>query len=105
MLTNFIVKTLTQPQLNLTLPMFEFFGKMTLHHHNHRHHHPQKLNVGNISAAIGLILTKLERKVSGTLLNRLPTVTMTFVQVTFVLATFVHIRNISGVTGPILTKL
>ena len=30
---------------------------------------------------------------------------MTFVQATFVLATFVHIRNISAATDPILTKL
>ena len=34
-----------------------------------------------------------------------PTVTMTFVQATLVLATFVHIVNISDVNDPILTKL
>ena len=33
------------------------------------------------------------------------TVTVTFVQATFVLATFVHIRNISALTDPILMKL
>ena len=32
------------------------------------------------------------------------TVTVTFVQATFILAIFVHIRNISAVTDPILTK-
>ena len=39
------------------------------------------------------------------LYEHIPTVTMTSVQAIFVLATFVHIRNISAVTGPILTKL
>ena len=34
-----------------------------------------------------------------------PTVTVMFVQAKFVLVTFVHIKNISGVTNPILTKL
>ena len=35
----------------------------------------------------------------------MPTVTVTFVQVTYYApATFVHINNISAVTGPILTK-
>ena len=35
----------------------------------------------------------------------MPSGTITFVQVTFFLATFVNIRNISAVTDPILTKL
>ena len=39
------------------------------------------------------------------LYEHIPTVTMRFVQATLVLATFVHIRNISAVTDPILTKL
>ena len=34
----------------------------------------------------------------------MPTVTVTFVKATFVLATFVHIRNVSAVTDPILSK-
>ena len=38
-------------------------------------------------------------------LEQIPTVTMTFVQETFVLATFVHIRNISAVSDLILTKM
>ena len=38
-------------------------------------------------------------------IEQIPTVTVTFVQAAFVLATFVHIRNISAVTDPILTKL
>ena len=39
------------------------------------------------------------------LLEQIPTVMVTFVQATFVLVTFVHIRNISAVTDPILMKL
>ena len=38
-------------------------------------------------------------------LEQLPTVTVTFVQATFVLAAFVHITNISAITDLILTKL
>ena len=38
-------------------------------------------------------------------LEQIPTVTVTFVHATFVLATYVHIRNISDVTCLILTKL
>ena len=38
-------------------------------------------------------------------LKQIPTVMVTFVQGTFVLATFVHIRNISAVTDLILMKL
>ena len=38
-------------------------------------------------------------------LEEIPTVMLTFVQETFVLATFVHIRNISALTDPILMKL
>ena len=38
-------------------------------------------------------------------LEQIPTVTGTFVQASFVLAKFVHVRNISAVCAPILTKL
>ena len=38
-------------------------------------------------------------------LEQIPTGTGTFVQAKFVLATFVHIRNISAVSDPILMKL
>ena len=37
-------------------------------------------------------------------LEQIPTVMMIFVQATFVLATFVHISNISAVTDPILAR-
>ena len=39
------------------------------------------------------------------LFEHIPTFKMTFVQATFVLATFVHIRNISAFTDLIVTKL
>ena len=51
-----------------------------------------------------LILTKLNEG-SWEHLEQNPNVTVTFVQATFVLVTFVHIRNISTVTDPILMKL
>ena len=38
-------------------------------------------------------------------IQQISTVTVTFVQATFVLGTFVHISNISVVTGPIWIKL
>ena len=38
-------------------------------------------------------------------LEQIPTIKLTFVQATFVLGTFVHIRNISAVADPMLTKL
>ena len=38
-------------------------------------------------------------------LEQIPTVWVTFVHATFVLATYVPIRNISAVTDPILMKL
>ena len=38
-------------------------------------------------------------------LEQISNVRMTFVQATFVMTLFVHIRNISAVTDPILTKL
>ena len=38
-------------------------------------------------------------------LEQIPTITVTFVHTIFVLAIFFHIRNISAVTDPILTKL
>ena len=38
-------------------------------------------------------------------LEQIPTVRVTFVHATFVLAIYVHIRNISAVTDPILMKL
>ena len=38
-------------------------------------------------------------------LEQIPTVTVTYVKATYVMTTFVHIRNILAVKDPILTKL
>ena len=38
-------------------------------------------------------------------LEQIPTVMVTFVQAIFVLATFIHTRNISALSDPILIKL
>ena len=58
------------------------------------HHPPQKLNISNISAVTDPIL----KVVSCKHLEHIQTVTVTFVQATFVLTAFVHIRNISALT-------
>ena len=44
------------------------------------------------------------KKSSWNPLSQMQTITVAFAMATFVLATFVHIRNISAVTDPILTK-
>ena len=78
-----------QPNLNTTV---RFDKKLTLQTPSH------KLNVSNISADT-LKVGSCEH------LEQIPTVRVAFVHATFVLATFVHIRNISAVTDPILMKL
>ena len=56
-------------------------------------HPPQrKVNVSNISAVTDLILMKILRVGFWEHLEQLSTVTVTFVQATFVLAIFVHIQ-------------
>ena len=62
----------------------------------------QKLNDSNSSGVTDLIFDVVDFFVH---LKQVKTVTLTFVKETFVLVTFVHIRNISAVTDPILTKL
>ena len=59
------------------------------------HHHSQKLNASNVSDVADMILSKLKLG-SWEHLEQIPTGTVTFVKATFVLAIFVHIRNISG---------
>ena len=51
------------------------------------------------------ILDQTLNKGSWDHIQQITTVTTTFVQATFVLGTFVHISNISAVTGPIWIKL
>ena len=90
-----------QPNLNATVG---FYAKMTLHHH---HHHPPTLN--SMSAISQLLLTRFWPNFKGRILGTSRTDSnifmVTFVHATFVLVTLVHIRNISAVTDPILTKL
>ena len=59
----------------------------------------------NIPVVTGLILYQNVIVGYWDHLEQILTVTVTFVQVTFVLTTFVHIRNFLAVTDPILTKL
>ena len=92
-----ICATQQQPNPNSTVVGFDM--KMTVHTTLH------KLNVSNISAVIDPILIKTLKVASWEHLEQIPTVTVTFVPATFLLATIVHIRNILAVTGPILMKL
>ena len=83
-----IVKTPTQPQLerDFTHPPLQTQGQQYLS--CYRPDFDQTLKVG-----------------SWEYLEEIFTIAFTFVQATFVLATFVHIRNISAVTDQILMKL
>ena len=67
--------------------------------------HPQKLNVRNISAVTVPNVYQTLRVGPWDHLEQILTIAVTFEQATFFLATIVHIRNISAVTDPILTKL
>ena len=69
---------------------------------------PQPPTGNSMSAISQLLLARFWPNFKGRFLG--PSLTdsnchVTFVQATFVLATFVHIRNISAITDPILTKL
>ena len=64
---------------------------------------PNKLYVSNISAVSDL--DEPLKVGSWEHLEQILTVLVTFVLTAFVLVTFVHIRNISGVTDLILMKL
>ena len=66
---------------------------------------PQKLNVRNISAVTDPDFDQALNVVSWDYLEQILAVPVTFVQATFVLVTFVHIKIISAVTDPILMKL
>ena len=129
-----IVKTPAQRQLNNNSTKVGFDMKMTLYTTPPPPHPPQKLNVRNISAVtdllsnfkprfLGLSRTDFNRRSiicpyqeylscylpnfektlkvgSWDYLEQIPSVTVTFVQ-----ATFVHIRNISAVNDLILMQL
>ena len=59
---------------------------------------PQKLNINIISAVTYQILNKALKVGSWENLKQIQTGTVTFIQVSFVLVTFVYIRNISDFT-------
>ena len=100
-----IFNVLSQPQLNhnSTQPNKTKIGfdmKMTLHHHQPpqtQHHQYLSCYWPNFNQTLN--------KGSWDHLQQIPTMTMTFVKATFVMATSVHIRNVSAVTAPILPKL
>ena len=75
--------------------------KMTLVHHHHLHTQAQFRQYLNCYWSD---LDKTLKKGSWDHLEQIPTVMGTFDHATFVLATFVHIRNISAVTDPISTR-
>ena len=81
----------TQPQPNITLVGLD--TKMTL---QTTPPHPHKLNISCNWTDFDENL----KLASWELVEQIPTIKLTFVQLTFV-----HIRNISAVTDPILTKL
>ena len=90
-----------QPNLNTTVG---FDNKMTLSGWHLSMQHLSSLHL-YISGISQLLLTRFWWNFTGRFLEQIPTVTVTFVQATFVLVIFVHIRNISAVTDTILTKL
>ena len=69
------------------------------------HHHPPKTQCRQYLSCYLHNFDQALKIGSWNDLEQILTVTVTFVQAIFVLATFVHIRNISAVTDPILTKL
>ena len=88
--------TTTQP--NITKTGFDL--KMTLNHPP-----PQQTQCQQYLSCFWPGFDETLKVASWELLEQIPTSKLTFVQAIFVLATFVHIRNISAVTDPILTKL
>ena len=100
-----IVKTPTQPQLNLTVG---FDTKITLHHH-----HPPPTPTHHTNSMLAILnsywpnLDQTLKVGSWDHLEQISTVKMifvTFVQATFVLVAIAHIRNILAVTDPILNQ-
>ena len=82
--------------------MFGFYVKMTLHTH---HPPPPKTQCQQYLSYYCPNFDQTLKVGSLEHLEEIPSVTVTFVQASFVLGTFVYIRNISAVTDPILTKL
>ena len=89
-----------QPNLNTTV---RFDLKMTLH--TTPPPHPTQTQCQQYLSCYLSDFDETLKVGSCERLEQIPTVMVIFVQATFVLATFVHIRNISALTYPILMKL
>ena len=85
--------TTTQPNL------VGFDMKMTLHHH------PPQTQCRQYLSCYWSDFDETLKVASWGHVEQIPTIKLTYVQATFVLATFVYIRNITAVTDSILTKL
>ena len=89
-------------------PRLKLNTKIGLHtHHQPTTHHPPTIQTlrQQYLSCYWPDWDQTLNKGSWELIQQITTVTTTFVQATFVLGTFVHISNISAVTGPIWIKL
>ena len=77
-----------------------FDTKMTLHHHP-----PPQTQCRKYISCYWPDIDETLKAASWEHLEQIPTIKLKFVQATFVLVTFVHIRIISAVTDQILPKL
>ena len=72
------------------------------------HHHPPPTTQTQSQQYLSCYLTDFDQTLKEgywDTLEQTPTAIMIFVQATFVLTIFVHIKNISAVTDPIFIKL
>ena len=100
-----MVTSPTQSQLN---SIVGFDTKMTLHHHQPPAPPPTPQPETQHQQYLSCYWSDFDETLNACSWEHqehIPIVTVTFVQATFVLVTFVHIRNISAVTDPILTEL
>ena len=80
--------------------------KITLHTHlTHQTTHPMQTQCQQYLSCYGTHFDETLKVDSWEHLIQMPTVTVTFIQTIYVLATFVHISDISAVTDQIFTKL
>ena len=99
----FNVLSKPQPYLNLTSTQRLGFTRKWLY--NHHHHPPTQTQCQQYLSCDWPDFDETLKVGSCEHLEPIPTVRVTFVHATFVLPTFVHIRNISAVTDSILMKL
>ena len=91
----------TQPQVNLNW-RWVWYENDFAHHH---HHPPQQTQCQQYLSCYWPDFDQTLKIGSWKHLEQIPAITVTFVKATFVLVTFVHIRNVWAITDPILTKL